>query len=266
MTGDTPVDLVYRQLRGHAVSQAGETQSLSINGHPAAIARGEFANEAFGGVQLAFFVGAVVPTSGHAVIVEYHCINADSSDEGLLKRVMQSIQFTNEPTLSAQGSRVQLPSIADIQLPEDLPRSTALDENQTFREARSTDPAVTMRRLHLYPIVMQSRDSASTIRTMLSLTQSGFTDARVSEVKTGEFRIDPDANAADRGVRPICAYALTGNAGRGFLAVLKGGDGEQWMDDAWQFLRDKSRIETDLNIAALDRQVQWRWNRSLPAA
>jgi len=106
---DTPGKVVNRQLRRNSAVKTGEIKTLIINGHPAAIARGEITGEGFDGVELSLFVGAVVPTDGHGVIVEYHCTNADSTDENLLKRVLESIKFQDQPGLSLNDRILYLP-------------------------------------------------------------------------------------------------------------------------------------------------------------
>jgi hypothetical protein len=251
-TGETPVELVYRQLRRNAATQAGSTVSLAVDGHPAAVARGEYSTDDMMGVALSFYVGAIVPPSGHAVVLEYQCINGDSSDEDLLRRVLQSIKLKDEPAVAE--SKIDLATAASIHLPEGLAAVACSDPNQTLREARSIDPAGTMKRVQFIPSIYESRDGDNTFRTQLSLTQSGFDDAPVTKISAGEFRIEPAANSADRVVRPIRAYARYSKSGVGLLAIFKGGDNEQWIDEAWSFVRDHTEFRDGIDISDLSRR------------
>lgn len=253
-TGDTPADLVYGRLHKNAAAQGGETTSLAIDGHPAAIGHGEFSSDELMGMALSTYVAAIVPTSGHAIVVEYQVLNGDSGDEDLLRRVLQSIKLKDEPALAAANTAIELPSTAKIGVPDGFAVVTTSDANQTYREIRSTDPASTMKRVHFFPTILEARDGANTIRTQLSLRQSGFDDARVHEVSATEFRIEPDANSADRAVRPIRAYVLTDKKGSGFIAVFKGGEGEQWIDDAWNFVRNHTEFADERNFIAMSRR------------
>lgn len=242
---ETPINLVFHQLRASGAALVDEIRSLAINGHPAAFAKGEIADEELGGLQITEFIGAIVPPSGHAVIVEFSSLNGDSADESVIRRVLASAELENEPALS--GTNIQLPSIGVLRLPDGFATISVTDANKTAREARSVDPEQTMKRLIFYPLVLQQRDGENTLRTMISFNESGFTDSRVTEVRRGEYQIEPAANAADRAVRPIRAYALTDSSGKGFLAVFKGGDGEQWIDNAWQSIRDNAAISGNLD-------------------
>gem|GEM_PF-4570460 len=248
-SGETPSQIVFTRMRRHGTEQTGETKTLTIDNCPAAIATSEHPKYA-----LALQVAAIVPPGGRAVVVEYYSSQNDSSGADLIKRILDSMQFRGEPRLGAAGSTMKLLSVGKVTLPDYLALSPSADPDQLLYEARSVDPAQLMRRVRIVPVALEARDQANTLRTMLSLSENGFPDAKVTEIKKGEYRIDPGQSAPDRGVRPIRAYALAGSGGQAFLAVIKGGDNESWIQDAWNFIRDRAEFENQPSIETLSQR------------
>jgi hypothetical protein len=86
------------------------------------------------------------------------------------------------------------------------------------------------------PIVVLPKDGAATIQTMVSVSDAAFNDGRAFADGDNGWRVEVDSPG--RRLIPTRAYAIAKD-GVGLLAIFRGGEEDDWIEPAWQSVRDK---------------------------
>lgn len=218
-------------------------------------------------------VAAVVPASGRGVAIVLQGEGMpESADVNLVRRIAQSIQLADEPKITNE-KQLTLGEGIVIKVPDQFSAIENTDALRTARQLRGND-AQDWRAIDLVPVVLSEKDGADSVSTMLGCFDDSFAASDPHRDSDGVWEIagtHPDDN-------PCRAYAVSKD-GQGFIAILRGGKDEQWMDAVWQTIAagiqwpaqnsvsqmiaagaEQARQATDVGLSKLrpdDQNDQW---------
>ena len=188
---------------------------------------------------------ATVAPSGRGIAIAMDADgDIDASDMELIKRIAATVKLADEPPL-IDSTEVKLDNAVRVPIPADFStarRDDALAMPRMLRGKNTTGP---MRSITVLPIVWLPKDGSATLLTMLSLSGSDFEDAQVRPDSSGGFRADADP--AMRHLLPVRAYSISRN-NLGVIAIFRGGEDDNWIDETWQSMRDKIVFPDESNV------------------